>query len=118
MRRTMRSSSATKILLSLRAIASPATFMVSVHSLPRLKVLDSTDDNGIWMEDIAITYWALAAIIVLNALMVVLTLGTKALRAFRKRRIESRTRRLEAFLDESLVKMKVHPNLRRLGGRD
>ena len=70
------------------------------------------------MEDIAITYWALAAIIVLNALMVVLTLGTKALRAFRKRRIESRTRRLEAFLDESLVKMKVHPNLRRLGGRD
>ena len=56
--------------------------------------------------------------IVLNVLMVALTLGTKALRSFRKRRTGTKTRRLEALLDDSLAKMAVHPDLRRLGGRD
>ena len=70
------------------------------------------------MRDIAIIQWALAIMIVLNVLMVALTLGTKALRSFRKRRTGTKTRRLEALLDDSLAKMAVHPDLRRLGGRD
>ncbi len=56
--------------------------------------------------------------IVLNVLLVALTLGTKALRSFRKRKIETRTRRLESLLDDSMATMVVHPDLRRLGGRD
>src|SRR5918998_3835120 len=70
------------------------------------------------MRDVTIIQWALAIMIVLNVLMVALTLGTKALRSFRKRRIESRSRRLETLLDDSLAKMEVHPDLRRLGGGD
>ncbi len=56
--------------------------------------------------------------IVLNVLLVALTLGTKVLRSFRKRKIETRTRRLESLLDDSMATMEVHPDLRRLGGRD
>ena len=41
------------------------------------------------MRDITIIQWALAIMIVLNVLMVALTLGTKALRSFRKRRTEA-----------------------------
>jgi HEAT repeat protein len=70
------------------------------------------------MRDITIIQWALAIMLVLNGLMVALTLGTKALRSSRKRRNESRTRRLETLLDDSLANMEVHPELRRLGGRD
>lgn len=70
------------------------------------------------MFDVTIIYGFLAVMIVLNVLLVALTLGTKALRSFRKRKTETRIRRLESLLDDSMATMEVHPDLRRLGGRD
>lgn len=56
--------------------------------------------------------------VVLNALMVALTLGTKAARSLRKRRTKSSTRKLESALDSSLATGEVHPDLLHLGDRE
>ncbi len=57
--------------------------------------------------------------VVLNALMVTLTLGTKAARSVRVRRTKSSTRRLESALDSSLATGEAHPELlRHLGDRE
>ncbi len=67
---------------------------------------------------LGLTLWAVVVMVVLNALMVTLTLGTKAARSVRVRRTKSSTRRLESALDSSLATGEVHPGLRQLGDRE
>lgn len=61
---------------------------------------------------------AILLMILLNVLMVVLTLGVKALRSVRQRTIKSRTRRLENALENSIFSEETDPALLKLDGRD
>ena len=57
--------------------------------------------------------WAIAVMASSNMLVVLLTLGVKALRVVGKRRVEARSRRLESALADSLVTGEPSPDLLR-----
>jgi HEAT repeat protein len=56
--------------------------------------------------------------VVLNLLMVALTIGTKVMRAVRRRRTQASTRKLESALDSSLITGETHPDLLSLNDRE
>jgi HEAT repeat protein len=56
--------------------------------------------------------------VVLNVLMAALTVGTKALRAVRRRRTKSSTHKLESALDNSLINGEAHSDLLNLNDRE
>src|SRR3712207_1329906 len=70
------------------------------------------------MTDLGFILWAVLVMAALNVLMIAFTLGVKALRAFGRRRIKARNKRLESALGESLDSGEIHPGLLRLGNRD
>ncbi len=62
--------------------------------------------------------WAVVVMAVLNVLIVVLTIGVKTLRFFKRRSLRKHAGKLEGALDSSLASGEVHPRLQRLGSRD
>lgn len=70
------------------------------------------------MQNLGILIWAILLMISLNVLMVVVTIGIKALRSISRRQTASSASKIEAALDESLETGEVHPDLRRLRGRE
>lgn len=70
------------------------------------------------MQNFGVLIWAILIMVVLNVLMVVVTIGVKAIRTVERRRVESGTRKIEAALEESLATGEAHPDLRRLRGRE
>ncbi len=69
-------------------------------------------------HSLSLTLWAAVIMFILSALMVTLTLGTKAARSLRKRRTKFSTRKLESALDSSLATSEVHPDLLHLDDRE
>ncbi|HEX2729283.1 MAG TPA: HEAT repeat domain-containing protein [Rubrobacteraceae bacterium] len=70
------------------------------------------------MDNLTLIWIAVSLMILLNVLMVVLTLGIKALRSVRQRTTESRKRRLESALENSIFSGETDPSLLKLDGRD
>ncbi|HET7480958.1 MAG TPA: HEAT repeat domain-containing protein [Rubrobacteraceae bacterium] len=70
------------------------------------------------MGELTIIWIAVSAMILLNLLMVILTLGIRAARSVRRRSTEKRKRRLEAALENSVFSDETDPALRNLDGRD
>lgn len=84
----------------------------------RLNIIVFLADYNRLMQNLGIIIWAIALMIVLNVLVVVITIGVKALRSVGRRRIASETTKIEAALEESLASGEVHPDLLRLRGRE
>ena len=70
------------------------------------------------MQSLGPILWAVAIMALLNVLMVVMTVGVRAMRSIRRRREKARRHRLEAALEHSLFSDEVHPDLYQLDGRD
>ena len=70
------------------------------------------------MGELTLIWIAISLMILLNVLMVMLTLGIKALRSVRQRTTESRKRRLETALENSIFSGETDPTLLKLDGRD
>jgi HEAT repeat protein len=70
------------------------------------------------VQELGFILWAVTVMAALNVMMIAVTLGVKAARGLRRRRIKARIERLEAALDYSLLSGEVHPALRHLGNRD
>ncbi|HEV2743771.1 MAG TPA: HEAT repeat domain-containing protein, partial [Rubrobacter sp.] len=69
-------------------------------------------------QSLSITLWAVGIMALLNVLVVMLTVGTKALRGLRRRRTRRSTSKLEEALDESLITGEAHPDLLGLNDRE
>ncbi len=70
------------------------------------------------MGKLTLIWIAISLMILLNVLMVMLTLGIKALRSIRQRTTKSRKRRLETALENSIFSDETDPALLKLDGRD
>ncbi len=70
------------------------------------------------MQGLGIALWAVVIMAVLNAAIVVLTLGVKTLRSLRRSRTKARNRRLESMLDSFLGEGRVDSRLYRIDRRD
>jgi HEAT repeat protein len=69
-------------------------------------------------QGLGIALWAVAIMTILNATIVVLTLGVKALRSLRRSRTKARNRRLESLLNSFLAAGRVDNGLYRIDRRD
>lgn len=70
------------------------------------------------MPGLGLVAIAIALMVVLNILMVVATVGVKALRTYERRRVQNLRERLEPALYDYLVAGEVSPVLRQTKGRD